>query len=504
MASVHLQNSLCGGLLRSTNTKALAKNQTQIVLNKNFQCSLSYILPVVVLFLLGNVAHAQTSSIPEQLPPIEVGETSAASPDALPEQVVGPPQQAQPKEGPQPSQESTPIEEPQPASLELLGKTLEPGKSAIFTWDLESSFSDVSAPTSVLMVNGINPGPTLCLTAAIHGDELNGIEIVRRVMYELDANKLTGAVIGVPIVNLEGFKRASRYLPDRRDLNRYFPGRLQGSYASRVAYSFFHQIVSECDYLVDIHTGSLDRTNLPQIRANLNLPAVADLASKVGSIVVLQSRGGSGTLRRAATDAGIPAVTLETGAPNNLQKEAVEKGVDTISAALRSLGFTDKRFWRGSKEPVYYRSRWVRAKQGGILFSKVALGDNVKEGTLLGLLSNPITNKTTEVRSTLEGRVIGMALNQIMYPGFAAYHIGLKSSAVEAAQPPTPVDEQELDLAQNNNSDQNTAQANIGDAEAGVATSDESAGEQDPPEVPQIEEAATIEEMELPTADESD
>ena len=382
--------------------------------------------------------------------------------------------------------------------IELLGGVVEPGSSAILPWDLESSFSDVSAPSSVLVVNGTKPGPTMCLTAAIHGDELNGIEIVRRVMYELKAVKLTGAVIGVPIVNLEGFKRASRYLPDRRDLNRYFPGRVSGSYASRIAYSFFHKIVEKCDFLIDIHTGSQDRTNLPQIRADLNQPRVADLASKLGSIVVLQSRGGSGTLRRATTDAGIPAVTLETGAPNDLQKDAVEKGVDTIAAALRSLGFTAKSFWKGSKEPVYYRSRWVRAKQGGILFSKVALGDSVKEGDLLGLLSNPITNKTTEVRSTLEGRIIGMALNQIMYPGFAAYHIGLKSSAVEAAQPPAPVDEQELDLAQIDKLDENTDKPDsdsVAPVVDGETQSNDKANEQ---------EATTIEEMELPTADDSD
>ena len=382
--------------------------------------------------------------------------------------------------------------------IALLGEIVQPGESAILPWLLESSFSDVSAPSSVLVVNGTKPGPTLCLTAAIHGDELNGIEIVRRVMYELKAEKLTGAVIGIPIVNLEGFKRASRYLPDRRDLNRYFPGRLTGSYASRTAHSFFYQIVKKCDYLIDIHTGSLDRTNLPQIRADLNQPKVADLASKMGSIVVLQSRGGSGTLRRASTDAGIAAVTLETGAPNNLQKEAVEKGVDTMSAALRSLGFTSKSIWKGSKEPVYYRSIWIRAKQGGILFSKVSLGDSVKQGTLLGLLSNPITNKTTEIRATLEGRVIGMALNQIMYPGFAAYHIGLKSSAVEAAQPPTPVDESELDLAQTEKLDENTQKSDTPLPKLTVK------GESSSDEKSQTKEAATIEEMELPTADDSD
>ncbi len=377
--------------------------------------------------------------------------------------------------------------EPLTSALVLLNSKVEPGDSKILQWELESNFSDVSAPASVLVVNGKKTGPTVCLTAAVHGDELNGIEIVRRVIYELNAKKLSGAVIGVPIVNLEGFKRATRYLPDRRDLNRYFPGRANGSYASRIAFSFFNKVVSHCDFLIDIHTGSLERTNLPQIRANLSDPKVAELAEKMGSIVVLQSTGKVGTLRRAATDASIPAVTFETGAPNNLQQGSVENGVKTINSALRSLGLTADSFWQRNKEPTYYRSRWIRAKQGGILFSKVALGDNVKEGTVLGLLSNPITNKTTEITATLEGRVIGMALNQIMYPGYAAYHIGLKSSAVEAIEPVA-----EGEDASDNASLEN---AKIDDE---LSNPDLEPIESTTSKTPD-EPKATIEEMELPT-----
>ena len=322
----------------------------------------------------------------------------------------------------------------QPA-IDILGESVLPSTSAILTWEMESSFQDVSAPVPVLVVNGATPGPTVCLTAAVHGDELNGIEIVRRAIYELDAEKIAGAVIGVPIVNLEGFKRANRYLPDRRDLNRYFPGQEKGSYASRIANSFFTRVVMKCNYLIDLHTGSLSRTNLPQIRANLSDPNIAEFAQKMGSIVVLQSHGGLGTLRRAAADAGIPSVTLEAGGSNNLQKEAVEQGVATVESAFEALGITSKPRWKRNAEPTFYRSKWVRAREGGILFSKVELGANVKKGTVLGLISNPITNKTNKIRSPIEGRVIGMALNQVMYPGFAAYHIGLKSSVVEIAHP---------------------------------------------------------------------
>jgi len=375
--------------------------------------------------------------------------------------------------------------------LELLGSSVEPGEAALLKWAVEESFVDTSAPVPILVVNGVNPGPTLCVTAAVHGDELNGIEVVRRVVHELEPDTLSGAVIGVPIVNLQGFRRASRYLPDRRDLNRFFPGRARGSYASRIAHSFFTNIIQHCDYLIDVHTGSLRRTNLPQIRANLLDPEVALLAEKMGSIVVLQSKGAKGTLRRAAVEAGIPAVTLEAGAPNNLQKDAVEQGVKSVLSALSSLELSPKSFWKRSQEPVFYQSTWIRARQGGILFSKVELGDSVKKDSVLGLLSDPITNKTTEIVAPIEGRVIGMALNQVMYPGFAAYHIGLKSSAVEAAKPAILIPEE--------TSDDISAVETPATEEADPADPDKIVIE--PETDPSEADKSPIEEMELPTMD---
>ena len=379
----------------------------------------------------------------------------------------------------------------QPA-LTLLGSTVEPGEAALLKWSLEETFVDNSTPVPVLVVNGTSPGPTLCLTAAVHGDELNGIEVVRRIVHEVEPESLSGAVIGVPIVNLQGFRRASRYLPDRRDLNRYFPGRENGSFASRIAHSFFTKVIQNCNYLIDIHTGSLSRTNLPQIRANLLIPEVASFAEKMGSIVVLQSKGSVGTLRRATVEAGIPAVTLEAGAPNNLQKGAVEDGVSSILSAMSSLGLAPQKFWRRNEEPVFYQSTWIRARQGGILFSKVELGDSVKKDSVLGLLSDPITNKTTEIITPIEGRVIGMALNQVMYPGFAAYHIGLKSSAVEAAQPQELIPEDIIDESV-------SSVENEQDIEPEFSQSVEQADSQTP-EVSESEKEP-IEEMELPTID---
>ena len=197
--------------------------------------------------------------------------------------------------------------EEQPALI-LLGTEVPPGTTTRLGWSPKVGFMGVSTPTPVLVINGVSPGPTLCLTAAVLGDESNGIETVRRVLYSIDAQKLSGAIIGVPIVNIAGFRAGSRYLPDRRDLNRYFPGNSTGSAASRIAASFFQEVVSQCDSLIDLHTGSFGRTNLQQLRADLTIPEVKSLAEKMGRMVVVQSRGTKGTLRRAATERGIAAV----------------------------------------------------------------------------------------------------------------------------------------------------------------------------------------------------
>ncbi|MDJ0917995.1 MAG: succinylglutamate desuccinylase/aspartoacylase family protein [Woeseiaceae bacterium] len=310
----------------------------------------------------------------------------------------------------------------------LLNTTVQVATAARLSWSPAQSFEGIAAPTPVLVVNGAKPGPTVCLTAAVHGDELNGIEIVRRVLYDLDPERLSGAVIGVPIVNLQGFRRGSRYLPDRRDLNRFFPGNPRGSSASRIAHSFFNEVITHCDVLVDLHTGSFHRTNLPQLRADLRNPQVANMTNKFGSTVVLHSTASSGTLRRAATDAGIPAVTLEAGEPLRVQDDAVDHGTRGIMTLLRELDMVGRMTFWGNREPVYYRSTWIRADQGGVLMSEVQLGQRVKRGDTLGTVTDPITNVQSDLVANYDGRVLGKALNQFVMPGFAAFRLGIEES----------------------------------------------------------------------------
>ena len=314
-----------------------------------------------------------------------------------------------------------------PEPLVFLGSEIMPATSQRLSWSATELFEGVPVSTPVLVVNGALPGPTLCLTAAVHGDELNGIEMVRRVMHDIDPNRLAGSVIGVPIVNVQGFRRGSRYLPDRRDLNRYFPGNPNGSAAARIAHSFFTNVIQPCDALVDLHTGSFERTNLPQIRADLRNPDVMTLTQGFGSMVILHSTPAVGTLRHAATRAGIPAVTLEAGGPSQLELTEVKLGVKGIETLINELGMIKKRRMWGEPEPVYYRSSWVRADNGGILLSDVSLGSSVRQGDVLGTITDPMNNARTEIRSPYSGRIIGMARNQVVMPGFAAFHVGIQT-----------------------------------------------------------------------------
>jgi predicted deacylase len=313
------------------------------------------------------------------------------------------------------------------APITILGTEVMPGTSNRLSWSATELFEGVPVSTPVLVVNGAHPGPILCMTAAVHGDELNGIEMVRRVMHDLSPSKVSGAVIGIPIVNVQGFRRGSRYLPDRRDLNRYFPGNPNGSAAARIAHSFFNNVVAHCDALIDLHTGSFERANLPQIRADLRNPDVMTLTQGFGSMVILHSTPAVGTLRYAATQAGIPAVTLEAGGPSQLELNEVKLGVKGIETLVNTLGMVKKRRRWGEPEPVYYRSSWVRADNGGILLADVGLGSTVRKGDLLGTITDPMNNARSELRSPYSGRIIGMARNQVVMPGFAAFHVGIQT-----------------------------------------------------------------------------
>lgn len=318
------------------------------------------------------------------------------------------------------------------AAFRMLGAEVEPGTRSRLYWNASQTYAGGDLRTPVDIVHGDRKGPVLCLTAAVHGDELNGVEVVRRVMKQLPPSPLAGTVVGVPVVNLFGFSRNSRYLPDRRDLNRFFPGSPSGSIASRIAFSFFDQVARHCDALVDMHTGSFDRINLPQVRADLRIPHVLEFTRGFGATPVLHSAGSRGMLRVAATQAGIPAVTFEVGGPGELEPREIEVGVQSLLTLVHKLGMVrDSPEWL-EPQATFYESRWVRANRGGMLISDVALGERVQRGQRIGLIVDPLENSETDIVASVSGRVIGMALNQVVLPGYAIFHLGEETSETGA------------------------------------------------------------------------
>ena len=323
------------------------------------------------------------------------------------------------------------FEAPTAKPFHLIGQTVLPGTLKALKWFSVQAPGGVSIGTPVIVINGSSPGPVLALTAAIHGDELNGIEIIRQVVHDIDPKKLKGVVVGVPIVNLEGFWRKDRYIGDRRDLNRFFPGNTKGSYPSRVAHSLFTDIINHCDMVIDIHTGSFYRENLPQLRVDLTVDQVADMADGFGALTALQSTAPTGSLRGAATAAGIPTVVMEVGGPLSLEPDKVTVGVKSIQTFLQGIGMIHKFKILPPPKPVFYGSQWIRSDSGGILITRVKLGESVKEGTVLAKVVDPVTNAETQVISPIDGTILGRAQNQFVSPGFALFRIGIRHTAEE-------------------------------------------------------------------------
>jgi predicted deacylase len=265
------------------------------------------------------------------------------------------------------------------------------------------------------------------LDAALHGDEINGMEIIHQVLERLDPKRLAGRILAVPIVNVFGFIQQTRYLPDRRDLNRHFPGSKKGSLASRLANLFMREIVKPCDFGIDLHTGSLHRTNLPQIRADLRDPQTRRIAEAFGAPMMFRARTIPGSLRAAAAKRGVPILTYEAGEPLRFDQEAIDVGVQGILRVLDVVGMRklrprERRKLRHSFEAE--STHWIRAPRGGVLHLAVRLGQEVEKGDILGTISEPAGEPEDPVKSRYSGVVIGYTNNPLIHPGDAVVHLG--------------------------------------------------------------------------------
>lgn len=275
----------------------------------------------------------------------------------------------------------------------------------------------------VVVINGKHPGPTVWLSGAIHGDELNGVEVVRRVLPRIDQRTLRGAIIAVPVVNVFGFVEQSRYLPDGRDLNRSFPGSPRGSMASQLAALFMKEVVMQCDLGIDMHTAAAHRTNVPQIRAYVDDEPTLTLARAFGAPYIIDARLRDGSVRAAAMKRGIKVLLYEAGQIHRFDEEAIESGVNGV---LRVLEAMDMGTWEtpSFKAPREIRAtRWVRARRSGLMQLDVELSNAVTQGDVIGSISDALGNRAARITASSSGHVIALNQNPLVSQGDALVHI---------------------------------------------------------------------------------
>ncbi|GJL79699.1 MAG: succinylglutamate desuccinylase [Nitrospinaceae bacterium] len=283
--------------------------------------------------------------------------------------------------------------------------------------------TDLSIPAEV--VRGKSPGPTLFISAAIHGDEINGTEIIGRLLKRKALEKIKGTLIAIPVVNVYGFNTLSRYLPDRRDLNRSFPGSATGSLASRLANIFMKEIVKKCTHGIDLHTGAINRTNLPQIRAYIDDVETKRLAFDFGAPVILNSSFRDGSLREAARRRKIPILLFEGGEALRFDERIIQIGLKGCLSVLRSIGMLPKKNQIEQRREVFIsgNSQWVRAPVSGLLRSLKGIGSHVEKGDKLGTIHDRFGKLHVEIRAEFDGIIIGQLKLPLVNEGDALYHI---------------------------------------------------------------------------------
>lgn len=310
--------------------------------------------------------------------------------------------------------------------LLIAGHEIKAGETKRIEIPMVRLYTDTTMSIPVYVKRGKRNGPTLFLSAAIHGDELNGIEIINRIINSKAIRTLKGTLIAVPMVNVYGVLNQSRYLPDRRDLNRSFPGSQRGSLAARMAYTFLNEIVAKADYGIDFHTGAIHRSNLPQIRANLDDAETLDLAKAFGIPVLLNANLRDGSLRQCAADLGTKILLYEAGEALRFDELAIRAGVKGAIKVMRHLGMLNKSKARVKKEIEPYIARqsgWVRASESGLVMHHKQLGDLVNKGDVLATISDPYGQILDDILSHSDGIIIGKQNIPLVQEGEAMYHL---------------------------------------------------------------------------------
>lgn len=309
----------------------------------------------------------------------------------------------------------------------ICGQTIHPGERKTIDLEIGKLYTHSELTIPIQVICGRQAGPTLFVSAAIHGDELNGVEIIRRLLKVKSLNRIKGTLVAVPIVNLHGFIHNSRYLPDRRDLNRSFPGSEKGTLAGRMAHLFLSEVVSQCSHGIDLHTGAIHRTNLPQVRANLDDEETLRIANAFNAPVLMDSDLRPGSLRAAAVKLGIPVLLYEAGEALRFDEFSIRAGVDGTLNVMRELQMIPAKRSTSSTTKscqVAKNSFWIRAECSGIFRSLLKDGQRViANQTLLGVISDPFGESEISIHSPFNGIIIGQMKMPLVNEGEALFHI---------------------------------------------------------------------------------
>jgi len=316
------------------------------------------------------------------------------------------------------------------AAIEIAGVSIKPGSRQSVDIQLPSFYTHSNVNMPLHVVHGRRPGPVLLVSAAIHGDEITGVEIVRRLLAYKFIERIRGTLIAIPVVNVYGFVSKSRYLPDRRDLNRSFPGSESGSMASRLANVLMKQIIPHCTHIIDLHSGAVNRENLPQIRAKISgEPEIEALARAFGVPVILDSNLLDDSFRAAANSLRIPMLVYEAGEALRFNEVAIRAGVKGVLNVMASLDMRLKKKKRLLPvSMIANTTRWVRAPQSGILRAVAAIGARVEVGDMLAFVNDPLGENHSEVSSPMDGIIIGKTNLPLVFEGEAIFNIATYES----------------------------------------------------------------------------
>jgi len=312
------------------------------------------------------------------------------------------------------------------APIEIGEYKVRPGERRLLDLRVADLYTHAQLTMPVHVIRGRRPGPTVFLTGAVHGDEINGVEIIRRLLALKTLRGLRGTLLAVPVVNVHGFIHHSRYLPDRRDLNRNFPGQARGSVTSRLASLVSHEIIDRADYGIDLHTGAIHRSNLPQIRGDTDNPEVLRLAQAFGAPVILHSRLRDGSMREYAAEQDIPVLVYEAGEALRFDEVSIRAGLRGIRRVLSELGMLRRPSGTGGRavETVISRhSTWVRAPISGMVRLRVYSGASVRKGQRLASVSDPFGEVGEDLLAPCSGVVIGHCTLPLAHEGEALVHI---------------------------------------------------------------------------------